>query len=96
MRFNLNGHIVLQALSRLLVAQLITPTLGWNFSLSYSVTGAESHNITTYNWKKDNTSLSDEVGPTLSFSPLRLSRVGQYTYIVTVLTSTVIKTSPPQ
>ena len=88
MRLNLNGHIVLQALSGLLVAQLITPTLGWKFFLSYSVTGAENH-ITTYNWKKDSTSLSNEVEPTLSFSHLRLSCGGQYTCIVTVNNSII-------
>ena len=64
---------------------MATPTIGQNFTLTYSISGAENHNITTtYHWKKDGTLLSDQIGPNLSFSPLRLSDVGQYTCDVTI------------
>ena len=65
---------------------MATPTIGRNFTLTFSISGVENHKIvtTTYRWKKDGTLLSDQLGPNLFFSPLRLSDVGQYTCNVTI------------
>ena len=57
-----------------------TPTAGQSYTLTCSVSGAS---VTTYQWRKNGTMIS-ETGPTLSFSPLRLSDAGGYTCEVTV------------
>ena len=56
----------------------INPVAGLNYSLTCKVLGIDTLNTTvTYTWRKDDAPLS-EVGPLLSFSPLRLSDAGQY------------------
>ena len=71
------------AVSVQIIGSTTTPIIGQNLTLTCAVTGAENY-TTTHHWRKDGTSLIDEVGPTLSFSPLRLSHVGQYTCLVTI------------
>jgi hypothetical protein len=57
---------------------------GLNYSLACEVLGIENLNTTvTYTWRKDDAPLS-EVGPLLSFSPLRLSNAGQYSCAINV------------
>ena len=58
------------------------PVAGQNYSLSCKISGIDSSiaNL-TYKWKKDDTPLS-EIGPFLSFSPLRLSDAGWYSCTV--------------
>ena len=70
-----------------------TPTVGENYSLTCTVTGADQLNPTiTYRWFKDNTVVSGEPQSTLSFSPLSLSDAGQYRCRVTV-SSTLLSRS---
>ena len=57
-----------------------TPTAGQSYTLTCSVSGAS---ITIYQWRKNGMVLP-ETGPTLSFSPFRLSDTGQYICVVTV------------
>ena len=59
----------------------VTPEAGLNYSLACKVSGIDT--TVTYTWKKDDAPLS-EVGPTLSFSPLRLSDAGQYSCAIRV------------
>ena len=62
-----------------------TPTVGENYSLTCTVTGADQLNHTiTYQWFKDNTTISGETQSTLSFSSLRVSDTGKYRCFVTV------------
>ena len=62
-----------------------TPTAGQNYTFTCSVSGAS---VTNYQWRKNGIMVS-ETGPTLSFSPLRLSDAGQYTCEVTVNSMTL-------
>ena len=61
-----------------------SPTLGQSYSLTCVVTEVDGP-ITPaiYQWMKDGIAV-DYTGPTLSFSPLRLTDTGQYTCQVTV------------
>ena len=52
-----------------------TPTLGQSYTLSCTAIGTT---FTSYQWRKDGGVISGETGPTLSFSPLRLSDAGGY------------------
>ena len=52
------------------------PTIGRSFILTCGTFGTEDQNVTSYQWKKDTILLHGQVGPILSFSPLRLSDVG--------------------
>ena len=54
---------------------------GLNYSLACKVLGIDT--TVMYTWKKDDAPLS-EVGPTLSFSPLRISDAGQYSCAISV------------
>ena len=59
---------------------------GLNYSLTCKVSLGISNTLNTtvtYTWRKDDAQLS-EVGPLLSFSPLRLSDAGQYSCAVNV------------
>ena len=59
----------------------VTPVAGLNYSLACKVSGIDT--TVTYTWRKDDAPLS-EVGPILSFSPLRLSDTGQYSCAIRV------------
>ena len=73
-----------------------TPTVGENYSLTCTVTGADQLNPTmTYQWFKDSTTISGKRQSTLSFSPLRVSDTGKYRCFVTV-SSTLLSHSIPE
>lgn len=55
--------------------------IGQAYTLTCSVLEG---NITTYQWRKDNSILTTERGPSLSFAALELTDVGIYTCEVTV------------
>ena len=70
-----------------------TPTVGENYSLTCTVTGADRLNPTiTYQWFKNNTMVSGETQSTLSFFSLSLCDAGQYSCDVTV-SSTLLSQS---
>ena len=68
-----------------------TPTVGENYPLICSVSGAESLNPTIMSrWIKNNGSGQTQVGTsssTLSFIPLRLSDAASYVCVVTIASS---------
>ena len=68
------------SVSAQLTGSLTTPTVGDRYTLTCAISGATA---TSYQWRKDGVVLS-ELGPTLSYSPLRLSHAGRYTCSVTV------------
>ena len=53
----------------------VTPTLGQSYTLTCIVSGTT---FTSYQWRKGGSVISGETGPTLSFSPLRLTDAGGY------------------
>ena len=53
----------------------VTPILGRSYTLTCSVSGTT---FTFFQWRKDGSVISGETGPTLSFSPLRLTNAGGY------------------
>ena len=58
-----------------------TQHAGEDYTLTCTVSGGETTATTTYQWRRDNSPLSDETSATLSFTPLRQntpSSNGQY------------------
>ena len=61
-----------------------TPIIGRNYTLNCNYSGV---NIPVYQWQKDSMMWEDETGPTLLFSPLKLSHAGLYTCSIGVNTA---------
>ena len=76
-RFNTYYHTCLFAVS--IRAEIddgeATSTLGQSYTLTCTAIGTT---FSSYQWRKDGSEISGETGPTLSFSPLRLTDAGGY------------------
>ena len=69
-----------------ITGSVATPALGQSYSLTCEVSRGpiSSGPVSAYQWRKGDTMMLSEAGPTLSFSSLSLSDAGQYTCQVTV------------
>lgn len=65
-----------------------TPTVGQSYTLTCNISGAGID--VTYQWRKDDADITDEMQLTLSYSSLRLSNAGQYTCEVTITSSILV------